>query len=505
MSETSIEKSEPQTVYFDSKADVRILPPCKPDSKSPYAWHKHASQPGFYVRASKRDKEGNFELVYVHRYKAPEAGADGVVKIREHRDILGVVARKGKDDYESALKQLLTKRAALAQDDQENVTQRLTVAGAWAFYSSVKHKNKEVTRIKDEQQYTRYLGHLGARYLDELDGKFWTVFVSQLREGTLVVGQKARSDGRGTEPVMLGPLRDATLIGVLNTAATLFDIANTFSGLHGEMKGKNPAKAAKSLLGRPNKRRSRIPLRLLGRAWRASDLLISPWWRDLFRVFVLTGMRYSLLMSMKFSEIDFVNGIYVIDPRKKGTKRKAENITDDTPMIWMPLSKYVISIIKARREFAPDRNGLVWFTPKPTRGRRTKKDAAALSDPRGAWTLIQWAIGDLHFTAHDLRRTFASAGTMSGAKMFGVSMLMLHTGDELAKAAHVPGQTIEYIDTQEAVDVQREAAEAVTDYVLMLSRLTDAEAAKIREPDLPLELVAVLEEVEVAEWNSETA
>jgi integrase len=496
-------KPEPKTIYFDSKADVRKLPPCPPESASPYAWHKHSSQPGFYVRASKEDKAGKYDLVYFHRYKAPEVDAGGVTKRVEHRDPLGAVVPKGKEDYEAALKQLLTKRRELAEDEQQGVTKRLTVAGAWAFYHSFKHKNKEVSREKDEEQYNRYFGHLQNRYLDELDGKFWTIFVSQLREGTYVVGHKERADGRGLAPEMLGPLRDATLAGILSTAATLFDIANSFSGLHGELKGKNPAKEAKKLLGKPNKRRSRIPLRLLGKAWRASDQLISPWWRDLFQVFVLTGMRFSLLINMKFSEVDFVNGIYVIDPRKRGTKRKGENITEETPMIWMPLSDYVMNIIKARREFAPDRNGLVWFTPKPTRGRRTKKEAASLSDPRGAWSLIEWAIGGLHFTPHDLRRTFASAAAMAKADMFGASMLMLHTGDELAKAAHVPGITIDYIDTQEAVDLQREAAKAVTEYVLKLATLSDKEAALIKEPTLPPELVAVLEENETAEWDTE--
>jgi integrase len=490
-------------IHFSTRRDILMLP--YSETKKPYAHYTHATQAGFYVRVSKPNTQGKIARHYFHRYKAPDA--DGVLATVWKK--LGLVEAVNKGDeplkYEEAMRMVLEKRRSLQEDEDAGVSTRLTVAGAWAFYASEKFKSKEVTKEKDEQQYNRYLGHLADRFLDELDSKFWTTFVSQLREGTLVVGQSERKDGRGLEPTMLGPLRDATLTGVLNTASTLYDIGNKYSGIHGALKDKNPAKEAKSLLGKPNKRRSRIPLRLLGKAWRASEQLISPWWRDLFRVYLLTGMRYSLLISMKFSEIDFVNGIYVVDPRKRGTKRKAENITDETPMIWLPLSKFVLALIKARREFAPDRDGLVWFTPKPTRGRRTKKETAAVSDPRGAWSLIEWAIGGLHFTPHDLRRTFAAAGVMSRADMFSVSMLMLHTGDELAKAAHVPSITIEYIDTQEAVERQREAAEVITAYVLKLASMSDAEAAKIQEPNLPPELVAVLDDGENIDWNLEVA
>jgi integrase len=490
------------TITFDSYVEARNLPPCPDDSKSPYAWHKHASQAGFYIRASKRDKAGKFELVYFHRFKASEPDSDGGMKLREYRISLGVVQPKAKEEYEAALEKILKKRKELTRDESGSVSPRLTVAGAWAFHASVKQKSKDVTLGKDDEQYQRYFAHLGGRYLDELDGKFWTQVVTEMREGTYVVGHKPRADGRGMAPVMLGPLKASTLRGALNTGTILYDVANRFGGLRGDLKGKNPPREAKSLLGRDNKRRTRVPLALVGKAWRASDQLISPWWRDLFRIFVVTGMRFSLLMYMRFDEIDYANGIYVIDPRKRGTKRKGANITEDTPMIWMPLSGYVMNIIKARREFAPDPNGLVWFTPKPTRGRRTKKDAASLSDPRGAWSLIAQAIG-MRFTPHDLRRTFASAGAMSGADMFGIAMLLLHTGDELAKAAHVPGITIDYIDTQEAVDRQRASAEAVTKYILRLSKLSDAEAAKIKEPDLPPELKVVLGANEAAEWDYE--
>lgn len=468
-----------------------MLPAPEGKYSEPY---KHATQAGFYVKVYKPNAQGKIKREYFHRFKEPDTS--GVLK--QHWLRLGLVEGFESGDvalrYEDAMRLVLEKRRALSAERQEGVSTRLTVAGAWAFYASEKHKNKSSTKTKDEQQYQRYLSHLSSRYLDELRNNFWTEYVQQLREGTLVVGQKERKDGTGLEPALLGPLVDATLLGVLNTASVLYEIGNKYSGVHGDMQGKNPAQEAKRLLGEPNKRTSHIPLKLLGTAWRSANQLISPWWRDMFQVFVLTGLRRSLLMSMRFDEINFEHGIYVIDPRKPGTKRKGSKITESTPDIRMPLSGYVLDIIRARREFAPDQNGLVWFTPKPTRGRRTKKDAAALSDPRGAWTLIEGAIGDFHFTPHDLRRTFATAGSLGTRDMFALSMLMLHTGEELAKAANVPGITIQYINTDEAVERQRDATEEITKYVLMLAALPSDEAAKISEPALHPELIEACDE-----------
>jgi integrase len=470
-----------KTLRFSTKRELLMLP--APEDKY-YEWYKHETQAGFYARVSKADAQGNIERIYFHRYKLEETVA-GVTKKVEKRDALGPVLPGSKADFDEALRKLLERRRQLKKEQQEGVSTRLTVAGAFAFYATEKHTNKNATHEKDKQQYERYLSHLANKYLDELPYSFWAGFVTQLREGTLIVGQKKREDGGGMEPVLRGPLRPATLVGVLNTASLLYVIGNKHSGIHGEMKDANPPAKAKALIGSQNKRTSHIPLKDLGTAWRAADQLISPWWRDLFRVIVLTGLRRSLVFDMTFAEIDFERSLYLIHPLKKGTKRRGRDVTEATPLIRLPLSKYVLAILRAKREFADDKSGLVWHTPKPTRGVRSKKDKASLSDPRGAWSLIESTIGDYHFTPHDLRRTFASAGSASGADLFAVSMLMMHTGDELAKAANVPGITIKYVDTDEAVERARTAAEHITEYVLSLAKMPREAAQNIEDPVLP--------------------
>jgi integrase len=479
-----------KAIRFDCKRDVNHLPPCPSSSKTPYAWHKHATQAGFYVRASKEDSQGKFERRYFHRYKHHEPDGRGGVKpnSKEIREDLGVVQPGSKADYDEAYRRVLEKRRELKIAQHEGVSTRLTVAGAWAYCLTERFNKKDATKGKEADLFQRYFSHIEESYLDELPRAFWSSFLEKLREGTLVVGERMRKDKTGMEPMLLGPLSNATLIGVMNVASLLYEIGNKYNGLQGVLKGTNNPGDLRKQIGTPNHKTRHIPLKNLGTAWRASDQLVSPWWRDLFRVFVLTGLRRSLLFLMRFDEIDFENGVYIIDPRKPGAKRKGENITPDTKHIRLPLSKFVLDIIRARREFAPDTDGLVWFTPKPTRGLRTKKEKASLSDPRTAWTLLEWAIGGLHFSPHDIRRTYASLGSVVTKDLFAVSLLMLHTGEELAKAAGVPGITIKYMDTDEAVERMRAAAEEITAHVLKLAVLPAAEAQLIQDPILVQDL-----------------
>lgn len=483
-----------KTILFSSKKEARLLPPNLPESRTPYAWHKHETHPGFYIRASKADKTGKFDLRYVHRYKISERQPDGSFQPKEKRDDLGPVVQLGKKDYEEALGKFLARRKELMKEDGETeVSVRLTIASAWAFCVSERFKNKDATKEKEGKLFQRYFGHISHRYLDELSRAFWSEFLNQLREGTLVVGQKEREDGRGTEPVHLGPLVPASQVGVMNVAALLYDIGNKNGGLRGELKGTNNPADLRKNIGRPNKKTSYIPMSDLGTAWRASDQLISPWWRDMFQVFVLTGLRRSLLFSMRFDEIDFEKGILYIDPRKRGAKRKGERITSDTKDIRMPLSQYVLDMLKRRREFVPDENGPVWFSPKPTRGRQSTKETALLSDPRSAWTLIEGTI-NLHFSPHDLRRTFATCGTVATKDLFAVSLLLLHTGEELAKAAGIPSISIQYMNTDEALERMRAATEEITAHVLKLASMPLEEAKKLVEPVLHRELEEALTE-----------
>jgi integrase len=454
-----------------------------------------AIESGLYVRVGKPTKDKRVRRTWVHRWKEEVVGDDGrATKVTRRRD-LGLAAKLDEGDkvlsLDDAKAEVIRARKAKATNRDDGVkAERLTVERAWSFYDIEKPTHREPTKEKDTRVYERFLAHLGPRFLDELDGPFWTRFVHELKTGTLKVGVvKSEDDGR-ERPVTRGPLKPDSIIGVLNAAAVLYTIGDKYRGLVGMAKGENPPRDAKSLAGAKNQREGHIPLAMLRTTWLGSDQLLSPWWRDQLRVYLLTGLRRSLLTSMRFEELDIRRKTLLISPHKKGTKRRGAKTPVNAEPIRVPLSQLALDIILARREFAPDPNGAVWYAPKPTRG-RARKDAT-LSDPRAAWSLIE-ALIDKHFTPQDLRRTFATIGAEAVTDTFAVALLMLHSGAGLAQAAGLPAITVQYMNTDQAQSRMRKAAEEIAGFVQKVIRMTPAEAMRLGDPTLPEELEAALD------------
>ena len=473
---------------FGTKAQMLALPvPAPPETAVDYP---HATQAGLFIRVSPADREGRVRRTYFHRWKLKVTNAMGVSKEESGRDNLGLAAAFDKGDAVITVEEAVRKVSKARSERREaklegSPIKRLTVAEAWKFYAVEKQINRPPTHTKNTNLYERYFAYLGDQYLDALNYSFWSTWITQLKDGTLV----GSLDDGATSPT-LGPLAKASRIGVINLGVTLYEIAHRRDGLKGMVKGANPAREAKTLIGAPNVRRTHIKLSQLGLAWAASDQLCSPWWRDQFRVYVLTGLRHSLLAHMSFSEIDWANGFYVFSPHKKGTKRRGAKTPENAPMIRLPLSKMALDILRARRRFATDQNGPVWFAARPTRGRKAKK-SPVLSDPRASWQLIEDEM-KLHFTPQDLRRTFASIGAAGVTDLFAVSLLMLHSSSSLAHATGIPAITVNYMDTDEAIDRMRVATEQLAAHVEKLIHLSDEEAARIVEPELPPEIEEAL-------------
>jgi integrase len=336
----------------------------------------------------------------------------------------------------------------------------------------------------------RYFGHIADRFLDELNYRFWSRFVADLKAGTLQVGFTEQNGER--VPILLGPLASATLLGVLNAASTLYDIAHLYEGLQGMARGDNPPKQAKELVSTPRQKKKLIEMDHLGKAWAASGTLVAPYWRDLFRVCVLTGLRRSLVWSMRFDEIDFAKGVYLIDPLKEGTKQRGRDFGEDPEMMRIPLSAPVMNILRERRLFAPDKDGPVWYAPGKNQGRR--KMGETLGDQRSSWAIISEYATGYHFGPQDVRRTFATVGSLAVRDdLFSVALLMMHSTSTLARTANLPEITVRYINTPSAQAQMRAAAEKIAAYVQDLANKAVAGVqVNIETPELPPELEAAV-------------
>ena len=487
MTATSPPKTRQARQAFGTNREMLALP--VPDETA--VDYPHATQHGLFVRVSPKDRDGRIRRAYWHRWKLQVPDGTGGFRVDTGRESLGLAAEFEKGDSVLSIENAVLKVATARREKREAKSEggslpRLTVGQAWAFYATEKQLNREATHTKDQGVYNRYYAWFEQKLLDDLPYGWWSQFVTKLKAGKLVA---SLADG-ATEPT-LGPLADASRIGIINLGIALYEIGHKHKGLKGFEKTENPAREAKKLIGTPNKRKSHITLAKLARAWNAADQLCSPWWRDQFYIYLLTGLRHSLVAHMQFSEIDWKDGAYVFSPHKRGTKRRGKKLAGNAADIRLPLSAKVMTILAARRRFATDKEGPVWYSPKPTRGKKSPakaKGTAILSDPRASWSLIEAEI-DLHFTPQDLRRTYATLGAATrDADLFAISLLMLHSSSTLATAAGIPDITVDYMQTEEAQERMRGAAEAISARIAGILALPEDEAAALAEPALPDEL-----------------
>lgn len=177
-----------------------------------------------------------------------------------------------------------------------------------------------------------------------------------------------------------------------------------------------------------------------------------------------------------------------ISPHKSGTKRHGSKTPSNAAEIVLPISATALRIIEARRPWAPDLNGPVWYSVSQPGGKRTA-EVATNSDPRSNWAHIEKRVlGDMHFARHDLRRTFARIGVRAGADLMGTSLLMLHSPRTVAKVLNLPDVSVDYMNLPEAQEQMRSASNAIEKFIKgLLEGTVDLSQS---EPALP----ALLEE-----------
>ncbi|PPE69484.1 hypothetical protein C1702_11110 [Caldimonas thermodepolymerans] len=370
-------------------------------------------------------------------------------------------------------------------------TVRMTVGQAYErLLQSLESANSQDSPAygdKMRKTYERFLSHLSKRYLDELKEGFWIDYLTSVREGRLDVGVVTKDDSTEERVFRKAPSANYSL-GILNTASRLYKIAHEYRGIEGESRDWDPTRAAAQKIEEPNTRETYLLLKDIPKAWHATDQLMSPWWRDLWRVYLLTGLRDRLVMDMRWEQIDFERGLYLIQPLQRGTKRRRKKLSqvDRLKPIEMPLSSYVLSILRRRKQFAPSGPAGEWVWYSLETERRKTKDLPRLTDPRASWKRLVPILGYWVYK-HDLRRTFASLGaTVDPGGVLALSLLLLHSSKGIASALGIPQITVEYIKGQQ--EQMRALTEKISRAVLELAgEVSQTElTAHLREfADLP--------------------
>jgi len=465
---------------FSSMAEVMGI---EPQAKTKDYWH--ATQVGFGVRIGAQRADGKVRRTWLARFE--ELQPDGTFK--EARPPLGLVRDLGDGDVVLTYKEAEEKARALVEKNKRRKaggTVRLTVGAAWELLDQTlaTGRNEAPTYVlKIRSIYERFLRHLDNRYLDELHEGFWGTFRDQIRGGTLLVGE----DEAG-KPVYRHAKSASYALAVFNAAARLYETAHDHRGIEGYAAPWDPTRKAVAKIEAANERDGHVHFEDLAKAWHAIDQLVSPWWRDLWRTYLLSGLRDRLVMDMTWSQLDLAKGIYYIDPLQQGAKRRRGEMTvkERETRIEMPLSSYVVEMLKRRKRFAPKGNDWVWYSPEaidaPAKklttkqeeaeaariaaGKERRKPAQRLTDPRASWKRLIPVLGYWCYK-HDLRRTYASLGaTVDRAGTLALSLLLLHSNKTVASALNTPVITVKYIKAQQ--HAMRQTTERITQGVLEL-------------------------------------
>lgn len=461
-----------------------------PERGRPYVEYSHYETTRFKVRVHPPDAAGRVLRQWAIRAKFSVNGAE-----QEDRSTYGQLQRLERTDvivpFQEALRLVLNRLTAIEQlkaspDSAAEVArkaQRMTVAAAWDRHDVETRLQRTATDAKESSLYRRYFAHLGERYLDELTyAAFWSKFVNGLGDGKLLNADLL------TWTKLSSKRAEATIIGIVNLGSKLYTFAHGGDGLPGKPPEWNPAAEARKLVGTPNKRNGSIPLNKIAEVWRAADVMCAAWARDQLRIYLLTGLRHSLLANLQFSEVDIQARVLRISPHKIGTKRHGSKTAADAPDLVIPICAAALRIIEARRPWAPSPDGPVWYAISQPGGKRVA-DVAINSDPRSNWTHLEThVLGGMHFMRHDLRRTFSRIAVRAGADVMGTSLLMLHSPRTVAKVLNLPDVTADYMNLTEAQEQMRSASNAIEKFVKgLLEGTVDLAQA---EPELP----ALLEE-----------
>ncbi|NRA80865.1 MAG: site-specific integrase [Pseudoalteromonas sp.] len=135
---------------------------------------------------------------------------------------------------------------------------------------------------------------------------------------------------------------------------------------------------------------------------------------DIYRVALFTGARLSNVKTMRWYEIDFSSGQWLIPATNTKTSK----------VYQIPLHSFVINLLKQRREQASD-------SPFVFASERSRYGYITGGDP--VWKSAITRAGLYHDNPnirprpHDLRRTFATWQLQSGADISVVSKALCHT------------------------------------------------------------------------------
>jgi len=154
--------------------------------------------------------------------------------------------------------------------------------------------------------------------------------------------------------------------------------------------------------------------------------------RDYLILLLFSGLRPSEGINLEWDNIDFKNKLLNIEDTK--------NREDHT----IPLTKYIIDLLKARKKSSLGRFVFPGYNP----------DKALVSPNRQVKKVIKES--DVQFLLHDLRRTFATYADSLEIKHTTIKRLMNHKSNDVTSTHYI----------HQSTETLRKPMQLITDYIL---------------------------------------
>jgi integrase len=137
----------------------------------------------------------------------------------------------------------------------------------------------------------------------------------------------------------------------------------------------------------------------------------------LVRTAMITGARAGELLALRWSDVDFDNGVVRIT---KNTRRDTTKNSDSRPV---PIAGEALKLLKARRKVRRIDNDLVFYN----------QHTGGVYNYRQHWAKVKEKAGITDFKFHDLRHQAASELAMAGVPLMQIGALLGHRSAQMTK------------------------------------------------------------------------
>ena len=158
--------------------------------------------------------------------------------------------------------------------------------------------------------------------------------------------------------------------------------------------------------------------------------------QDYLKLLLLTGLRPSEGINLKWSNIDFTNKLLSI----KDTKNRQDHT--------LPLTKHIIKLLKAREKISQGDFVFPGHDPMKALVNPNKQVKKVIED------------SGVQFLLHDLRRTFATYADSLGIQHNTIKRLMNHKNNDVTSTHYI----------HQSIETLRDPMQKITEYILEKSK-----------------------------------